>query len=223
MADLTIEFTWAVSDSSRLQIGSGLSRAGYADSCLPLDRDGLLSDLGGKAKGAIRQSAESLFRWLVANAPEESNDDSTSTPPPGAVFRIFQSSETNKFWRFDMPVFTSDAGFPTTWSNTAIDHESGVARTDTLRTKESWDNGAKIAMRISAFNLSVEPESKDWFDVLFLLMAIASTEQIGGGRGNGMGEVTLDDITVSDGVVDISRCADPETLIALQKHLGATV
>lgn len=213
MNNLTIEFTWIV--SSRLHVGSGLSRLGYADRCLQKDKEGIVRYSGDAVKGAIRHSAEAVLRWLIPGVPEEDNED--SAPPPGVLRRLFQSHESGKYWRFEMPKVERLLGLATTYASTAIDPDSGVAKTATLRTRETWDKGAQIRGRITGFNIDTDA---DWADAMLLVAAIASTEQIGGGRGTGLGEVLLGSITVSEpGSFNLNALGDPEMIRRLQKLL----
>jgi len=213
VSNLTIEFTWIV--SSRLHVGSGLSRLGYADRCLQVDDKGIVRYTGDAVKGAIRQSAEAVLRWLIPGVPEEDNED--SAPPPGVLRRIFQSRESGKYWRFEMPEIERLSGMATTYSSTAINSQSGVAMTDTLRTKETWDRGARVHGRITGFNIN--PHT-NWADAMLLIAAIASTEQIGGSRGTGLGEVLLESINVSPPeAFDLNALGNPETIQRLQDLL----
>ncbi len=218
MPSLTINLLWRIDENARVHIGNGLSRIGYADRCLQTSEDGKLRYWGDSAKGAIRQSAEALLRWLVPGVPPEKSD---SAPLCGAMTRIFQPDERGKLWRFGMPkTQVSSQDVASTWSSTAIDKENGVARTGTLRTKEAWSRGALLATRIEAFQLDLSNSSPDWLDAVFVLAAITATEQIGGSRGSGFGEVHLETLDVSESSLNGQPYANGDTVLALQKHLA---
>ena len=79
MPGLTIDFHWQLQDF--LHIGTGMSRAGYADRTIRVDSEGAVFLNGGAVKGAIRGSAERIARWLYPNIPAEREDESMPKHP----------------------------------------------------------------------------------------------------------------------------------------------
>src|SRR5208337_1986979 len=152
MPELTIEFTWGLVTPSH--VGTGLSQVGYVDR-LVRSWDGCPYLPGDAVKGAIRASAERLYRWLDPNAPKEAAAEPSSVPDNAVLRRIFapqlarESNSNSPIYRFH-PARSKDRPRKIPRAGTAIETVTGTAKEQSLRVIETWDNEFVFDLRASA-------------------------------------------------------------------------
>ena len=190
MSDLEITWKWDV--TAPLHIGSGFSRAGFADRLVRIEEDGHAVIPSDAVKGAIRGSAEQLARWLGSKQKEI---EDASLPVIPVLKRIFAPSETSSFYRF--PGCVSEEPVKAyTFASTKIDPDSRTALDNTLRTIELLPGGVTFSGKVQLLAGEWTDETnRDYKDLLFLLAAIASTTGIGGKKGSGVGKLKCRDLS----------------------------
>ena len=218
MSEIEIEFEWRI--ASRFQTGSGISRPGGADHCIRVDAAGNPVLTPEAAKGAIRQSAEAVARWLV---PLPASVDAAATCHVigfPTLYRLLSGGSGTHFWRIGTPVLVQPDGNVTTYASTAIDPNTRVAKTDHLRREEYWEGSPIFRIRYEGYGLDLAPETADWYETFFLLLAIVSAEEIGGSRGTGSGEVLLESLDVGPATVEWkANLQSPEQIQKLSNSL----
>lgn len=188
MTDMEITWKWMV--TAPLHIGTGFSRAGFADRCVRMEKGHAVIP-SSAVKGAVRGAGEQLARWLGAT---ERETEEASLPRIPVLRRIFAPSEDRRFYRFRGCISEQQLR-PYTLTSTKIKPETRVADDNTLRTIEFLPSGAtfrgSVQLLAGEWNDDAKCDSKD---LLFLLAAIASTEGIGGKKGSGVGRLQCLDL-----------------------------
>ena len=188
MMDMEITWKWKV--TAPLHIGSGLSRAGFADRCVRVEKGHAVIP-SEAVKGAFRGTSEQLARWLGAT---EKETEEASLPKIPVLRRIFAPTEDRRFYRF-RGCISEEKVKAYTLTSTKIDPRTRVALDNTLRTIELLPRGATFPGRIQLLAGEWDDNAKcDSQDLLFLLAAIASTEGIGGKKGSGLGRLQCLDL-----------------------------
>jgi CRISPR/Cas system CSM-associated protein Csm3 (group 7 of RAMP superfamily) len=186
--DLIIKWTWEV--TAPLHVGSGLSRPGLADRLIRLTAKGEPFIPGDAVKGAIRGAAERLVRWLHPSLPPEAEDHSRPVSP--VLQRIFSPEPKGPIYRFHRADYCPGSGNAFVIASTAVDPRSGVAKEGTLRSMQAWGRGARFRGCIEGYGGQWhKPDSEDYRDLLVLLAALLLTEDIGGRRSAGFGQLRL--------------------------------
>jgi CRISPR/Cas system CSM-associated protein Csm3 (group 7 of RAMP superfamily) len=188
MTDMEITWKWKV--TAPLHIGNGFSRAGFVDRCVRVEKEHAVIP-SEAVKGAIRGAGEQLARWLGATVKET---EDASFPRIPVLRRIFAPSEDRRFYRF-RGCISEQPVKPYTLTSTKIDPGTRVALDNTLRTIELLPRGATFLGRVQLLAGEWDDSAKcDSKDLLFLLVAIVSTEGIGGKKGSGLGRLQCLDL-----------------------------
>ncbi|MGA2185408.1 MAG: RAMP superfamily CRISPR-associated protein [Bryobacteraceae bacterium] len=177
MPTIQIQATWTF--DTALHVGSGLSSPAYADRIVRRSSISGAAEIDGDGiKGAIRLSAERLCRWYAEHAVENGVSSATAHP---ILNRIFRNSGVVR-WRFQPSASAGVDRFRV--AATAINADSGVADSRTLRVIENFASGA-------AFDVTIEAKGGEFdSDVRFLILALVLTESLGGKRTSGLGRIS---------------------------------
>ncbi|MEM5787079.1 MAG: RAMP superfamily CRISPR-associated protein [Syntrophobacteraceae bacterium] len=218
MDTMLLECIWTI--EGPLMIGTGQSRAGYADSIVRTKSgEGTPIIPGDAVKGAIRQSAELLSRWLMNDGNSRSHRmDDESFPNNPVVRRIFAPAYYEPFYRFGCKVKENKGKMR--FTSTAIEPDSGAAKDHSLRVQE-------IGTPLSAYTVTItgrggkwsDPESTDSFDLVFLSAAVLSTEAVGGRKGSGFGRIKVSGMSCTINKVERELEWSAESLGHLREHL----
>jgi CRISPR/Cas system CSM-associated protein Csm3 (group 7 of RAMP superfamily) len=190
MSSFKLEATWLF--KTALHVGTGLSRAGYVDRIVRSDRAGNPALPADAVKGAIRMSAERLWRWQDGNAPPDP-DPSSSLPRNPVLRRIFAAEQgaVNARYRFRPARLASASPRRYAVASTAIDTRSGVALQETLRLAEQWPAHLEFDIVLEGTGGSWHEEnSQDHLDLVVLALATQLTASVGARRTAGLGQIT---------------------------------
>ena len=173
-----------------------------------------IPEISGEAvKGSIRGSAERIVRWLIQpKDPIEKQffekklleEEDNSLPRHPALQRIFAWQSLNgrdgnppASYRFSTPRYLEGGRLFAT-ATTAINAESGVAEKNTLRVMQHWSANAYFAVTIDGRGGDwANVASQDYLDLVLLVAAFVATAQVGGKKGNGLGETTAGSLYLS--------------------------
>ena len=221
MNDLSIRCLWET--ERPLHLGTGISRAGYADRIIQLV-NGKPRIRGEAVKGAIRGAAERLSRWLdYKQGPEETDGSSPTHPVLRRIFAALEAGPCKCLYRFHPAQFESKKGEPFLFASTAINPITGTAQEQTLRVIEAWPRDALFRFEVSASGGDWQSgEHPDYWDAMFIVAAILCTEQVGGKRGVGFGTVRCQELEVrvnGKPGFDPSLIAQEDTVKKLALHL----
>jgi hypothetical protein len=191
---------------------------------------------GEAVKGAIRGSAERIVRWLIHPRPLEEEKDN-SIPRHPALRRIFACRLSSEHtlgalppcqglegtagrppaaYRFSAPRYLGGGRLCAT-ASTAINPERGVAEESTLRVMQHWSAHAYFAVTIDGRGGEWDDiSSRDYLDLVLLVAAFAATAQVGGKKGNGLGETAVGDLY-------LSPIAKPELDVAILAKLRTSL
>jgi len=188
----TIELRWVWRLKSPLHCGSGISQPGVADRLVQRDSGGMPFLPADAVKGALRMSAEQLACWL--GAPQsydrgEVNRGAPSTPRIQPLHALFGDADRAHYQRGAL----EGACQMERLSATAINPETGVAKTDTLRRIEVVAAGAAFGARASVW---LEDEALVEPAATALVAALLSTESVGGRASAGLGRVDPEDVVL---------------------------
>jgi CRISPR/Cas system CSM-associated protein Csm3 (group 7 of RAMP superfamily) len=215
--DLIIKWTWEV--AAPLHVGSGLSRPGFADRLIRLTTQGEPFIPGDAVKGAIRSAAERLVRWLHPTLPGEAEDHSRPASP--VLQRIFSPEPNRPIYRFHRADYCPSPGNAFVIASTAVDPRSGVAKEGTLRSMQAWGRGARFRGCIEGYGGQWhKPGSEDYLDLLVLLAALLLTEDIGGRRSAGFGQLRLLCWESNISGLNLAQVWRPETVKQIQSWVS---
>ena len=174
---LEAKWTWAV--DTAMHLGSGLSRAGFADRLIQRDAQGNPRLPNDAVKGALRMSAERVAAWLGASQEAFYHENEPYAPATRPMQLLFGETSGYSAGRLTDRTRTRSRVV----SSTAIDAESGTARHDTLRNIE-FLNSADLAFECAAqFELIPAAESSEFVETL-LAATLAATDNVGAKAGN---------------------------------------
>lgn len=216
--NITIKFEWTAQGPTH--VGTGISRLGHADRLIRCDWEHRPVIPGDAVKGAIRGTAERLLRWLLPGTPQ--GPEESSMPDHPVLRRIFAPQEISQFYRFQpASLVHGSPNLVVTVSSTAIDYQSGTAKTDSLRTMESLVRKASFQGIIKAYNGDwSNSNSPDYWDLMFLWAAILATDGVAGKKGAGYGRVLLSNPSCESDVPHPKELKNPETIARLREYLS---
>lgn len=191
MARVDLSWTWEL--CSPLHCGSGVSCPNTADRLVSRDGQGKPYIPGDAVKGALRMAAEQIIAWL--SKPKESvYQGNTAEPRCKLLASLFGGRARSHF----EPARLQSEQQILRLASTAIDHQTGVAKKDTLRTVEAVAAGAKFSAACSVWLEPTSPskEIKEEPSLTLLLAALAAAEAIGGKAGIGWGQVKVEEVTL---------------------------
>jgi len=177
LKEVTVAWTWRL--KSPFHAGSGLSNLAVADRLVQRNARGTPEIFGDLVKGALRMSAEQVAAWLL-NAPRAYSAGRPSEPSDPVLAAIFGGGANAHFTGEFLPGARTE-----TVAATAIDPETGAAKTNSLRRTEFVAKGAELRCSTTVWVSDSLADSAR----TMIVAAVAATEQIGGKGGIGWGRV----------------------------------